>query len=229
MQMEWDGIPIRRSSRLYLEPGPSTAPPTPPSSGDDVPDPPRYHEHELPDLGHGVKTIALPDIEVDFNVDYFTSQETGGYYSSSEDLIDNPESNRKNERGGGLEDLLWPPKVLMQARNYGKSTRMRRITGHLQTKVRIEAPGQRADGEAESSQQRRRTSSYGREEGGGGRPLGFSALAHASEADWPASDAEMPATAAELPAVDAEMPASEAEMQANETIRLSSEAPPQQV
>ena len=82
MQMEWDGIPIRRSARLCVEPGPSTAPSTPPSSEDDTPNPPRYPEHELPNLGHGVQTFALPDTEVDFNFDYFTSQENARYYSA---------------------------------------------------------------------------------------------------------------------------------------------------
>lgn len=117
--MEWDGIPVRRSLRLVHEP-PTLAPPTPPS-------PPSDHEiptllHDLRDLGPGVEIIPLPDTNMEFNLDYLTSQEepnrqqsSGGEFMNMDD-----ESDGENGTGGGLEEILWPPEMLMQARSYGK-------------------------------------------------------------------------------------------------------------
>ena len=68
MQMEWDGIPVRRSARLQIE-EPSTAPPTVPSSESEEPSSP---PHELPDLGIGVPIVHFPDIDTVFNGDYMT-------------------------------------------------------------------------------------------------------------------------------------------------------------
>lgn len=113
--MGYEGIRLRRSSRLV----PSEAPPSPPSTETPSPD---VHIpdslDELPDLGSGVELVALPDTEIDFDATYLTSQEHNhDKYSDYEHEID--EADSEEEIGGGLEEILWPLELLNQAGSYG--------------------------------------------------------------------------------------------------------------
>ena len=63
---------MRSNSRLQQEPHASTTLPTPPSNQEN-----QVHVEppQLPDLGLGVEIVPLPEMDVGFNTDYFTSQE----------------------------------------------------------------------------------------------------------------------------------------------------------
>lgn len=73
----------------------------------------------------------LPEMDVEFNSAYLSSQEAPQHYSGSEEDYANPEDEDCNsgmeEAGGGLEEILWTPELLMQARTYrSKKSRKRR-------------------------------------------------------------------------------------------------------
>lgn len=127
MQMEWEGTPLRRSSRLHIQSEPNKVLSNPPSN-------PKYilpTPQELPDLGPGVELYQLPDTDVGFNIVYLNSQDRPVcYYSSQEDFADQEDSDTDIERGKGLEDVLWPPEVLMQARNFGPRRQKRTCDDH---------------------------------------------------------------------------------------------------
>lgn len=83
---------------------------------------PAVREYELPDLGpHGMETIPLTDIEAIFNPNFLASQQDSVYshYSSDDYVLDEEEPDRDTEsiKEGGLDKLLWPPEVLLQAQN----------------------------------------------------------------------------------------------------------------
>ena len=123
--MEWEGIPVRRSSRLQQDLEPILAPLTPPSSPDEEVVP--LQMDDLPDMGPAVQIYNLPDTEIGFDGDYLASQEQHrGYYASEEEDLQSVNSDYDSESGGGLEEMLWPPEVLMHARNYGARGRKRK-------------------------------------------------------------------------------------------------------
>ena len=98
---------------------------------------------QLLDLEPGMEIVALPGMDVSFNADYLTSQEDARQgYSSCEGNIDRVELDTDMDRGGGLEEILWPPELLLQAEHYemqktrskqrglGKAHRGRRSNGN---------------------------------------------------------------------------------------------------
>ena len=107
---------------MQYNPPPSIPPLTPlPNQEDDLPTEPP----QLPDLGPGVEIVALPEMDIGFNVDYLTSHEQAREGDSdSEEILERDESDIDMERGRGLEEILWPPKLLLQARNYGMRKRI---------------------------------------------------------------------------------------------------------
>lgn len=112
---------MRRSTRLQQEP----SPPTSPSNQDEEVLP--VEIGDLLDMGSNVEIYNLPDTDIVFDENYLASQEQPyAYYSSQEEFGDEANSDSENEHGGGLEDLLWPPEVMLQARNYGRRGRKRR-------------------------------------------------------------------------------------------------------
>lgn len=130
---------MRRSSRLQQDPEPSVTPPTPSSSEDDEVSP--VEIDDLPDMGPRVEIYDLPDTEIGFDAEYLASQEQQRpYYSSEEEFLQDANSDCDSENIGGIEAILWPPEVMLQARHYGRRGRKRR------SGVQIEREEERVDG-----------------------------------------------------------------------------------
>lgn len=70
----------------------------------------------------GVETIHLTQMEIEINRNYLRSQEQTrrGYKSNSYLVyIDGSDTELEYKLGGGFKNILWTPKVLALARNYG--------------------------------------------------------------------------------------------------------------
>ena len=69
--------------------------------------------------------MALLEMDVPFNLDYMNSHEYGhgGDRSSDDQLSNTDDSDGEMDMGGGLEEVLWPPKMLLQIEMYGKRLR----------------------------------------------------------------------------------------------------------
>lgn len=84
----------------------------------------------LPDLGPGVCLVPLPDTTIEFDGDYLASQKLQRRQcSSGSDFMDSDGCENEIETGGGIERLLWPPELLLQAGSYG-GTRRRKRNSH---------------------------------------------------------------------------------------------------
>ena len=69
---------------------------------------------------------------MEFNAEYLNLQEyEESIYSSSEESIVNSESDREMHDGGGLEDMLWPEEMLLNAENYGAKSRRKKAQGEV--------------------------------------------------------------------------------------------------
>lgn len=121
MQVEWDGVPVRRSSRLNRDTTPPLPPAMPPVDEDEVPCSARIRASGSRSTPVWIETIPLTDTEAIFNPNFLASQEDSVYshYSSDDYVLDEEEPDRDTEsiKEGGLEKLLWPPEVLLQAQN----------------------------------------------------------------------------------------------------------------
>lgn len=126
--MEWDNIPVRRSSRLQTIEIPN--PPTLPEPQEDEEGLPMQSLQDLPDLGPGVELAMLPEMDVFFNKNYLSSQEPRLHYCASDE--DEEEYDHDMSKGGGLESILWPPEMLQQAHGYGKQKKRKQSRGLLQ-------------------------------------------------------------------------------------------------
>lgn len=116
---------MRRSSRLQQDPEPTLTPPSSPCTENE--EVLSVQIDDLPDMGPRVEIYDLPDTNIGFDENYLPSQEqTYAYYSSQEEFVEEANSDSDNEYGGGLENILWPPEVMMQAMNYGRRGEKRR-------------------------------------------------------------------------------------------------------
>lgn len=71
-------------------------------------------DSELPDLGFSIEFVPLADIDTTFNGDYLPSQEFEHRgLSSQEDHTFGEDYESENENPGGLEEILWPPELLL--------------------------------------------------------------------------------------------------------------------
>lgn len=129
-QMEWDNIPVRRSERLQQEIPPTISTTTSSSQNSEAIENQQVPVEigDLPDVGHGIEVFPLQDMDIPFEGDFLHSQEANHeQLADCEELYSDDEGDYDMPGGGGLEEMLWPPEMLREARNYGsQATRKRR-------------------------------------------------------------------------------------------------------
>lgn len=74
----------------------------------------------IPHLGACVELVALREMNVDFDANYLTSQEHSLVYYRSSEGVYYDGSDYDLDTRGGIENMLWPPELLIQARIFGR-------------------------------------------------------------------------------------------------------------